>query len=70
MLDTADGTRIAHLASELLPDGGLLTSVLQLDLRDDRTLYFTGLDARDNLTIYAAEPFLSAFSLPARSRQK
>lgn len=53
---TAAGLRVVVNPGDRTGDGDYLLGYLQCDLRDDGTLYFTSIDAKDNYLVYAAEP--------------
>ncbi len=55
----ADGAaRTVHLGSETAAEGESLTAFWEIELRDDRRIYFFGIDADDYEYVYVAEPLL------------
>jgi len=58
MVHTADGANHqAYLIGDITEDGDIFTlSNFELDLRDDRTLYFIGISVSDKQQLYVADP--------------
>jgi hypothetical protein len=53
----ADGAaRFAHLGNETAPGGETLAQFWEIELREDRRIYFFGIDSEDYEYVYLAEP--------------
>ena len=57
-LKTADGFLTIQSAIFPEPDGPYMTAIYSVDLRDDRRIFFLGMDNNSRLVVYEADPKL------------
>jgi hypothetical protein len=56
LFSDAKGMRTVHLLSDAITADNYLVNLFDVTLRDDRTVYFTGIDLADRYMLYRADP--------------